>query len=48
MTYNQDVNQKSSEFNKIYNKIKVLKPDIETKASENKNKQSEENNKTSN
>ncbi|PRR80687.1 Double zinc ribbon [Clostridium liquoris] len=32
MTYNQDINQKSSEFSQIYDKIKVLEPDIETKA----------------
>ncbi|WP_461615220.1 zinc ribbon domain-containing protein [Clostridium sp. Marseille-QA1073] len=32
MTYNQDVNQKSSEFNQIYDKIKILEPDIEAKA----------------
>ncbi|WP_373899153.1 zinc ribbon domain-containing protein [Haloimpatiens sp. FM7315] len=32
ITYNQDVNQKSSEFSQIYDKIKVLEPDIETKA----------------
>ena len=31
ITYNQDVNQKESEFSKTYDKIKVLQPDIETK-----------------
>lgn len=36
MTYNQDVNQKSSEFDKIFEKMKVLKPDIEAKMKENK------------
>jgi hypothetical protein len=28
LTYNQDVNQKTSEFQKIFDKIKVIKPDI--------------------
>jgi len=32
LTYNQDVNQKASEFSKTYDKIKVIKPDIESKA----------------
>lgn len=34
LTYNQDVNQKSSDFDKTYEKIKVIKPDIEIKAKE--------------
>ncbi|MEG2538385.1 MAG: zinc ribbon domain-containing protein [Clostridium sp.] len=32
MTYNQDVNQKTSEFDQIYDKIKVLKPEIAVKS----------------
>lgn len=30
VSYNQDINQKMSQFNQLYDKIKVIKPNIET------------------